>query len=615
MAHPLPEQSRWESEITELQTTDPVLGGRGGISNQQALELANRTRHLIDSKIDRTLEMREDKLGLMRETGSYNFTGVININTPFAIPEGDIVVVDLFLTHLPDQTIFTAGDTFNFDGLIIRAAYSNLTFGYILPHNPAAGIVGYTVSAPDMSVAGDQEIIITYRGFSVSYTITINPNLTGIVAGIEIVEMPIVEYNHFDSFSIEGLIVKANYADGTSGILPHDPTGLNGYTYTVPDMFVTGEQSVTISFKDFHLTFTIFVNPILSSIEITQLPITLRFAHFGNFIFDELGVIGNLSDGTMLFLEYDPSGEFGFSIAYPDTTIVGTQTVVVSYRGFQDSYEIEIFPIPLAIEIISFPNNLAFSHFADFNFDGLALVSHYSDRTTVPLNYDPTGEKGFNIIPPDMSIVGYQTIFVSYQGLEAVYLITIIPKVTGIEILSLPYKTTYFINDVFDSNGLKIIASFSNDDTWILDYDSTGLMGYGLSVPNMSIPQSETVTVFFNLKDPFRNPTNDTFLTSFEINILPSIPILDSMTPDEISGSDFTLTGVVVDNGGSEIQSALWEWVSGPIEPIIESPDNLTTIVSGLSEMGSYVFRLTVVNSAGSSHLDVTVNRIPDDDL
>ena len=66
MANLLPEQSRWENEITELQTTDPVLGGRGGISNEQARQLGNRTRQLNDAKIDNTVEMQNYQLGLMR---------------------------------------------------------------------------------------------------------------------------------------------------------------------------------------------------------------------------------------------------------------------------------------------------------------------------------------------------------------------------------------------------------------------------------------------------------------------------------------------------------------------------------------------------------------------
>jgi microcystin-dependent protein len=44
----VPESSTWESGVYQLETTDPVLGGVGGIANQQATQLGNRTRYLFD---------------------------------------------------------------------------------------------------------------------------------------------------------------------------------------------------------------------------------------------------------------------------------------------------------------------------------------------------------------------------------------------------------------------------------------------------------------------------------------------------------------------------------------------------------------------------------------
>lgn len=43
----LPEVSQWES-VYQLETTDPVVGGAGGISNSQGKNLANRTKYLKD---------------------------------------------------------------------------------------------------------------------------------------------------------------------------------------------------------------------------------------------------------------------------------------------------------------------------------------------------------------------------------------------------------------------------------------------------------------------------------------------------------------------------------------------------------------------------------------
>jgi hypothetical protein len=45
----LPETSAWEDGIYQLEQTDPVLGGEGGIANLQATQLGNRTAYLKQS--------------------------------------------------------------------------------------------------------------------------------------------------------------------------------------------------------------------------------------------------------------------------------------------------------------------------------------------------------------------------------------------------------------------------------------------------------------------------------------------------------------------------------------------------------------------------------------
>ena len=42
----LTEETKWESEIYQIETTDPVMGGPNGIANMQARQLANRTKYL-----------------------------------------------------------------------------------------------------------------------------------------------------------------------------------------------------------------------------------------------------------------------------------------------------------------------------------------------------------------------------------------------------------------------------------------------------------------------------------------------------------------------------------------------------------------------------------------
>ena len=60
----LREENKWEAGIYQLETTDPVVGGVDGISNKQAIQLANRTSYLkgeIEAlKSDPSAKLKED---------------------------------------------------------------------------------------------------------------------------------------------------------------------------------------------------------------------------------------------------------------------------------------------------------------------------------------------------------------------------------------------------------------------------------------------------------------------------------------------------------------------------------------------------------------------------
>lgn len=65
------------------------------------------------------------------------------------------------------QTTFTVDDTFNYDGLIVTAFYSDSTSKVIKKND-------YQVSFPDMSTSGAKEVTVTYLSKTKSYSITVS---------------------------------------------------------------------------------------------------------------------------------------------------------------------------------------------------------------------------------------------------------------------------------------------------------------------------------------------------------------------------------------------------------------------------------------------------------
>ena len=88
----LKENAAWESGIYQLETTDPVVGGVDGISNKQAIQLANRTGYLKEqisnlssnlssfAKLDSTqIQYFTGDIGVGRSSNSNNEGGELRL--------------------------------------------------------------------------------------------------------------------------------------------------------------------------------------------------------------------------------------------------------------------------------------------------------------------------------------------------------------------------------------------------------------------------------------------------------------------------------------------------------------------------------------------------------
>lgn len=75
----VPETSIFTTGIYQLETTDPVEGGAGGIANQQAEELANRTLYLKNN-LD-IISAKGVIRGVISQTGTSNPTFALSKNT------------------------------------------------------------------------------------------------------------------------------------------------------------------------------------------------------------------------------------------------------------------------------------------------------------------------------------------------------------------------------------------------------------------------------------------------------------------------------------------------------------------------------------------------------
>lgn len=120
----LKESAAWESGIYQLETTDPVVGGVDGISNKQAIQLANRTRYL-KGEIESLKSNSNAQLVSKRDISDSYSKGEINA---LLAPKLDAVVAEAAYMKKTDASSFLQTT----QGRLI-SEYAHVTHSQILP--------------------------------------------------------------------------------------------------------------------------------------------------------------------------------------------------------------------------------------------------------------------------------------------------------------------------------------------------------------------------------------------------------------------------------------------------------------------------------------------------
>ncbi|MCL2678529.1 MAG: bacterial Ig-like domain-containing protein, partial [Clostridiales bacterium] len=148
------------------------------------------------------------------------------------------------------------------------------------------------------------------------------------------------------------------------------------------------------------------------------------------------------------------------------------------------------------IEITSLPEKTTYTEGETLDLTGLVVTAHYSDGSLAGVaNYYANPMNGALL-----GVIGAQTVTISYseEGVTktASFSVTVeaVPVVlTGIEITSLPEKTTYTEGETFDLTGLVVTAVYS-------DGNSAGVANYSTNPVNSALLGTigaQTVTVSY----------------------------------------------------------------------------------------------------------------------
>lgn len=339
----------------------------------------------------------------------------------------------------------------------------------------------------------------TYNGVysgSVSGTLTANTSVSlnftknpVTVAGIVVTANPTkTTYLEGESLNTSGLVVTANYSDGTSKNVTSS-CAFSGYSST------PGDKTVKVTYSGKTTSFTVRVNSKSpTAISITSLP--TKTSYFINEEFDSEGMVvkATYNNGTnSVVTNYDI---YGFS---SETSGTKTVTIYYTYNNITVSKTFTITVSDILVSSIAVKTNPTKTSYYvgdTLNTNGLTLTATYNNGTT------ETVSNSFTCTPTALNTAGTQKITVTYGGKSTTFNVTVTDvTVSSIAVKSNPTKTSYCVGDTLNRSGLTLTATYNNGTT------KTITSGFTCTPTALNTAGTQKITVTYGGKTTYFNVT------------------------------------------------------------------------------------------------------------
>ena len=311
------------------------------------------------------------------------------------------------------------------------------------------------------------------------------------VLAIDIATLPTkLTYAEWEALDVTGGELTVYYS-GSQEVIPITEDMVTGF-----DSTVLGTQTLTVSYAGAVCTYDVLITPKpASAISVTTLPAKLTYLE-GK---DTLDVTGgkltvSYTDGTpdkIISMTLDMVTGF-------DNTIVGTQTLTVSYAEQTTTFQVEIQAKTLAeLTLAQTPTKTIYllgEEVLDITGGQIRLI--YNNDTSEIVDMTADMVSGF-----DGNTAGVQTITVSYGGLTTTYQIEVFEtEVVSISVAKLPDVTKYLLDmDDVDVTGGEITVKYYNDTTAIIPMTAEMVSGYDntiLGEQTLTVTYAEKTTTF-----------------------------------------------------------------------------------------------------------------------
>lgn len=211
---------------------------------------------------------------------------------------------------------------------------------------------------------------------------------------LEVTHMPTkARYFVGETFDSTGLAITAYYNDNTS-------EQVTGYTLSSPDMSTYGNKTVTVTFDEKTVDFSILVVDI-TGIEIKTLPMKQEYLVGDTLDSTGLTVLVKYTDGTSETITS------GFAVSELDSSLIGEKEITVSYKKHTATFKVLVYELQ-GIRITHYPEKTYYRVGETFDPTGLVVVAMRTDNTEKEIT-------DYTVSGFDSSKTGVKTITVSYQ--------------------------------------------------------------------------------------------------------------------------------------------------------------------------------------------------------
>ena len=373
------------------------------------------------------------------------------------------IPINIAIVTEPAKLIYIEGQMFDKSGMEVKVKYNDESESVVTDYT-------YTPGAALETTDHNVNISYTLNGVTVSADQPITVNVKTIQSIVIEKKPDKTEYIEDESFDKTGMVVRANYNNGSSKILDPMDYEIEAEISGDNNSLGLGCTKVKLSYQDNGYSVctdcpVTVIKKSPSGIEVTTEPAKTEYIEGEIFDPQNMWVTVTYDNGTQTQIEWIDQG-----LDIPSQKLNTSYTgVKISYtennKTVETTFGIKVNPkTPVSMEITKNPDKTEYLEGESFDPSGMEVTITYDNGTVMAVEgYTYSAAEPFKT---EGSPVG-ESVSIKYteDGTTVSYdiFVTVIPKsVVSISVTTPPQRTEYTAGECFDPSGMVVTAAYDN---------------------------------------------------------------------------------------------------------------------------------------------------------